>query len=66
MRLVLTFPFVAPGDVMNSDYLGQVARVEELENGRFGRAWLEELDRRLSGAFALPIVAAGPSQCGDA
>ena len=36
MKLVLTFPFVAPGDVMNSDYLGQVARVETLGNGRFG------------------------------
>jgi hypothetical protein len=36
MQLVLTFPFIAPSDVMNSDYLGQVARVEELANGRFG------------------------------
>jgi hypothetical protein len=36
MHLLLTFPFVAPGDSMNRDYLGQVARVEKLPNGRIG------------------------------
>ena len=36
MHLLLTFPFVAPGDPMNRDYLGQVARVQKLPNGRIG------------------------------
>jgi hypothetical protein len=38
MRLFVTFPFSAPNDPMNSEYVAQVVRVDKLPNGRFGVA----------------------------
>ncbi len=38
MRVFVTFPYRSPHDPMNCEYVGQVVRVEELENGKFGVA----------------------------
>ena len=38
MRLYVTLPFHAPGDLRNHEYLGQVIRVDTLENGEWGVA----------------------------
>lgn len=38
MRLFVTFPFSAPNDPMNSEYVAQVVRVDKLPNGKFGVA----------------------------
>lgn len=59
MHLVLTFPFVAPNDLMNNDYLGKVARVEKLRNGRIGVAvqLLIDLTHGTSAKRAVPRTA---------
>jgi len=38
MRVFVTFPFSSPHDPMNSEYVAQVVRVEELANGKYGVA----------------------------
>ena len=38
MRLYVTLPFHAPGDLRNHEYLGQVIRVDAPENGEWGVA----------------------------
>jgi hypothetical protein len=38
MRLFVTFPFSSPHDPMNCEYVGEVVRVENLPNNRFGVA----------------------------
>lgn len=38
MRLFVTLPFHKPGDLRNHEYLGQVIRVDALENGEWGVA----------------------------
>lgn len=55
MHVLLTFPFVAPGDLMNRDYLGQVARVQKLSNGRIG-VGVQLLIDLTRGTIAKPAV----------
>ena len=38
MRVFVTFPFSSPHDPMNSEYVGEIVRVETLPNGKFGVA----------------------------
>ena len=38
MRVFVTFPFTSKYDPMNCEYVGEVVRVENLPNGRFGVA----------------------------
>ena len=38
MRVFVTFPFTSAHDPMSSEYLAEVARVENLPHGRFGVA----------------------------
>jgi hypothetical protein len=38
MRVFVTFPFTSPHDPMNCEYVGEVVRVENLANGKFGVA----------------------------
>jgi hypothetical protein len=38
MRVFVTFPYSSPHDPMNCEYVGQVLRVEKLENGKTGVA----------------------------
>ncbi len=38
MRVFVTFPFSSAHDPMNCEYVGEVVRVENLPNGRFGVA----------------------------
>lgn len=38
MRLFVTVPYHAPGDLRNHEYLGQVTRVDALEEGQWGVA----------------------------
>jgi PilZ domain len=38
MRVFVTFPFSSKYDPMNCEYVGEVVRVENLPNGRFGVA----------------------------
>jgi len=38
MRLFVTLPYHAPGDLRNHQYLGQVIRVDALESGDWGVA----------------------------
>lgn len=38
MRVFVTFPYSSPHDPMNCEYVGQVLRVEELENDKTGVA----------------------------
>jgi hypothetical protein len=38
MRLFVTLPYHSPINPLNHDYLGQVARIDELENGHRGVA----------------------------
>jgi len=38
MRVFITFPYSSPHDPMNCEYVGQVLRVEKLENGKTGVA----------------------------
>jgi hypothetical protein len=38
MRVFITFPFSSPHDPMNCEYVGQVVRVEKMENGKTGVA----------------------------
>src|SRR5271167_3190758 len=38
MRVFVTFPFASPHDPMNCEYVGEVVRVENLPNSRFGVA----------------------------
>ncbi len=38
MRLFVTFPYFSASDTMNCDYLGEVLRVDELPDGRYGIA----------------------------
>ena len=38
MRVFVTFPFSSPHDPMNSEYVAQVVRVEELPSGKYGVA----------------------------
>jgi len=38
MRVFITFPYSSPHDPMNCEYVGQVLRVEKLENGKAGIA----------------------------
>jgi hypothetical protein len=38
MRVFVTFPYSAPHDPMNCEYLAEVVRIESLPKGRFGVA----------------------------
>jgi len=38
MRLFITFPYSSPHDPMNCEYVGQVVRIEELPNNKYGIA----------------------------
>ncbi len=38
MRLFVTLPFHAPGDLRNHEYLGQITRVDAQESGEWGVA----------------------------
>ena len=38
MRVFITFPYSSPHDPMNCEYVGQVLRVEKLDNGKTGVA----------------------------
>jgi hypothetical protein len=38
MRVFITFPYSSPHDPMNCEYVGQVLRVDKLENGKTGVA----------------------------
>ncbi len=38
MRVFVTFPYTAPNDPMNCEYVAQVVRVEKLPSGKFGVA----------------------------
>ena len=38
MRLFVTIPYFSGSDTMNCDYLGEVLRVDELPDGRYGIA----------------------------
>lgn len=38
MRVFVTFPFSSPNDPMNSEYVGEIVRVETLVEGKFGVA----------------------------
>ena len=40
MRLFVTLPFYAPADPQNCEYIAQVTRVEQLDNGQRGIAAL--------------------------
>lgn len=38
MRLFVTYPFDMPHDPLNAEYIGEVTRVERLEDGKLGVA----------------------------
>jgi hypothetical protein len=38
MRLFVTFPYDMPHDPLNSEYMGEVLRVEKLKDGKLGVA----------------------------
>ena len=38
MRVLATFPYIAPQDPMNCEYVAHVVRVESLANNKFGVA----------------------------
>lgn len=38
MRLFITFPYSSPTDPINCEYIGEVLRVEQLGNSRYGIA----------------------------
>jgi hypothetical protein len=38
MRVFVTFPYSAPNDAMNSEYVGEIVRIEALGDGKFGIA----------------------------
>lgn len=38
MRVFVTFPYASANDPANSEYMGEIIRVEELPNGKFGVA----------------------------
>ena len=61
MQLLLTFPFAGRDDPRNSDYLGRVARVEQLANGRFGIGvqLLIDLTNGMAANLSTPQLALG-------
>ena len=56
LNLLVSFPFIGPGNPMNCDFMARVARVEELANGRFGTG-VQLLINLTSGAAANAQVA---------
>lgn len=50
MRVFVTFPFSSPHDPMNCEYVAEVARVEELPNGKFGIAVHLKMSMNYSGS----------------
>ena len=50
MRVFVTFPFSAPHDPMNCEYVAEVVRVEGLPGGKFGVALLLKMSMNYSGS----------------
>lgn len=50
MRVFVTFPFSSPHDPMNSEYVAEVVRVEEMPNGKTGVAVHLKMSMNYSGA----------------
>jgi len=57
MRLFITLPFHLPSDPLDQEYIGQVARIENLSDGSRGIAV-----QLISSVGIKPVIAAGTKQ----